>query len=391
MNADLHFIEPLDVLFLRGNKLFGDPGSFGDSLVPPWPSVAAGALRSALLVHKGVDLAHFARGKIEDPELGTPRQPGAFTLTAFHLARRNIGYPEQIEPLFRPPADLVIGKRSDGGLDVRALRPHNPNGGIFCSRATSSLAILAQNERSKMESGVWLTAAGWQKHLAAKAIHPCEDLVPGADLWELETRVGVGLEPVQRRAADGNLFSTQAVAFRKAEHCRDRKRPFDVGFLAGTTGAQLPESLTLRLGGDGRGALARRVKLRFPEPDYDALVRDRRCRFILTAPGVFTGGWRPTGASGSGTRLRFDLHGVRGCLTCAAVPRAETTSGFDVARRMPKPAQRAAPTGSVYWLEDLEATSEGLRNLAARGLWSDPVENSARRAEGFNRVTFAAY
>lgn len=38
------FLEPLDVLFLRGNKLFGDPGSYGASLVPPWPSVAAGAL-----------------------------------------------------------------------------------------------------------------------------------------------------------------------------------------------------------------------------------------------------------------------------------------------------------------------------------------------------------
>ena len=30
-----YFIEPLDLLFLRGNKLFGDPGSFGESLVRP--------------------------------------------------------------------------------------------------------------------------------------------------------------------------------------------------------------------------------------------------------------------------------------------------------------------------------------------------------------------
>ena len=41
------FLEPLDVLFLRANKLFGDPGSYGESLVPPWPSAAAGALRRA--------------------------------------------------------------------------------------------------------------------------------------------------------------------------------------------------------------------------------------------------------------------------------------------------------------------------------------------------------
>ncbi len=53
------FFEPLDVLFLRGNKLFGDPGSFGESLVPPWPSVAAGALRTRMLVDASVDLAAF--------------------------------------------------------------------------------------------------------------------------------------------------------------------------------------------------------------------------------------------------------------------------------------------------------------------------------------------
>ena len=36
------FIEPLDVLVLRGNKLFGDPGSYGESL---GPAVAVGRRR----------------------------------------------------------------------------------------------------------------------------------------------------------------------------------------------------------------------------------------------------------------------------------------------------------------------------------------------------------
>ena len=29
------FIEPLDVLILRGNKLFADAGSHGEALMPP--------------------------------------------------------------------------------------------------------------------------------------------------------------------------------------------------------------------------------------------------------------------------------------------------------------------------------------------------------------------
>ncbi|MEN9559070.1 MAG: hypothetical protein RLZZ502_281, partial [Pseudomonadota bacterium] len=72
MSPTTLFIEPLDVLFLRGNKLFGAAGSFGDCLVPPRPAVASGAIRSALLANKNIDITAFAKGEINDAELGTP-------------------------------------------------------------------------------------------------------------------------------------------------------------------------------------------------------------------------------------------------------------------------------------------------------------------------------
>src|SRR5690606_26271092 len=115
------FIEPLDVLFLRGNKLFGDPGSFGESLVPPWPSVVAGAIRSRMLVDDGVDLSAFARCAERHPTLGTAEDPGDFTLEIFHLARRR---GEEVEMLVAPPADLVIGVEDNGDRPaLRVLRP----------------------------------------------------------------------------------------------------------------------------------------------------------------------------------------------------------------------------------------------------------------------------
>ncbi|MFN3496104.1 MAG: type III-B CRISPR module-associated Cmr3 family protein [Hydrogenophaga sp.] len=86
------------------------------------------------------------------------------------------------------------------------------------------------------------------------------------------------------------------------------------------------------------------------------------------------------------------LAGVAGWIVAAAVPRFEVVSGWDLAKRQPKPAQRAAPAGSVWWLElDEGVTADGLRQLAAQGLWSEPCEEASRRAEGFNRFTFAAY
>lgn len=375
--VETRFIEPLDVLFLRGNKLFGDPGSHGESLVPPWPSVAAGALRSRMLVDDRVDLAAFARGELTHPTLGTPTQPGTFAVTAFHLARRADG---RIEVLIAPPADLVISENADGEPSVRALKPTSPAAGLLASTPFAELPVLAESTRGKPASGYWLAEAGWKRYLAGETPWPSE-LVQSSALWSIDPRVGVGLDAATGRASDGKLFSVQAVAMQPG-----------VGFLATVTGATLPSGGMLRLGGDGRAAAIHAVAVTVPEPDYAAMAAAKRCRLVLATPGVFQQGWLPSGVTqtADGTFL-FDLHGVRGKLTCAAVPRAEIVSGWDLAQWRPKPALRAAPTGSVYWLTELDASAEALRKLATFGLWSDPCEDTARRAEGFNRIILAAY
>lgn len=383
------FLEPLDVLFLRGNKLFGDPGSFGESLVPPWPSVAAGAIRSRMLVDAGVDLAAFARGEIEHPVLGTPAKPGPFAVIAFHLARR-FG-DGRVEMLLQPPADLVIAEDADGRPTVRALTPipFSRGEGPQSSALLPHLPVLAERERTKPASGYWLREAGWRKYLEGKTPEAA-DLVKSSELWALDLRVGVGLEASTRRAADGRLFSVQAVAMREG-----------VGFLAAIAGAHPPKEGMVRLGGDGRAAAVHGIDYVWLEPEdyYAAIATCRRCRLVLTTPGLFPHGWLPTGAVPEQSRdngaIRFALHGVTGWIVSAAVPRFEVVSGWDLAalngRGRPKPALRAAPTGSVYWIEDLQATPEALRKLAAHGLWNEPCENPTRRAEGFNRFTFAAY
>ena len=109
---------------------------------------------------------------------------------------------------------------------------------------------------------------------------------------------------------------------------------------------------------------------------------------VLATPGIFPDGWR---LPGTDTEGRFACHGVRGHVVCAAVPPAEVVSGFDLARRQPKPAERAAAAGSVYWIEDLEADAHSLGKLAEHGLWATLEDNPSRRSEGFNRITLASY
>ena len=377
MATTYRFIEPLDVLFLRGNKLFGDAGSHGESLVPPWPSVAAGALRSLMLASDGIDPAAFAAGSHAHPTLGTPSAPGTFVLAAFDLARRL--HSGAVETLHAMPADLVLTEVDAGSRGLVRMTPHDPADGLASSAPLERWPVLPQGSRIKPVGGHWLTQAGWAGYLEGQT-PSVSQLVAGSDLWRFDARVGIGLDEGTRSVATGKLFTAQAVAF-----VSDR---WQVGFVVAVRGAEPPTSGMLRFGGDGRGAAMTTVPHTPPQPDWDSIARARRCRIVLTSPGLFAAGWLPPGMD---SEQMLSLHGITGRQVCAAVPRAEVVSGWDLARAQPKAAERVAPTGSVYWIDDLDATAQQLRELSERGLWNEENHNPARLAEGFNRFTFAAY
>lgn len=370
------FITPLDVLFMRGNKLFGDAGSQGDALVPPWPSAAAGALRSQLLASDGTDLSAFAKGQIQHPSLGTPQAPGPFTLTAFTLARQTErGDVETLHPL---PADLTVTEQS-ASLHIQSLQVQATAHGLLSSSPFSHTPVLAETQRRKAASGYWLRQSGWQRYLLGQ-VPQTSELVHTRELWAVDPRVGIGLNAHSRSADDHKLFTTQAVAFKP-----------NVGFLASVNGANLPAQGSLRLGGDGRAASSQAIASTPAQADLAAIAAQGRCRIVLTTPGLFTQGWLPNGfsAQADGSYV-LELNGVRARLVCATVARAETISGWDLARWQPKAALRAAPAGSVYWLDQLQATPEALGKLAEHGFWHAECEDPQRRAEGFNRFSFAA-
>lgn len=375
---EYRFLEPLDVLLLRGNKLFGDPGSYGEALMPPWPSVAAGAIRSRMLADENVNFTAFAHGLAPHPSLGSPQAPGPFKINAFHLARR--GQNGTLEALMPLPADLSVIADEQGQLRVGRRIPTATTAGLLSSSPLPLLPVLAETQRDKPVAGYWLRESGWKKYLHGQP--PCiPDLVHCDDLWLLDYRVGVGLDSATRSAAEGHLFSAQAVAMKPG-----------VGFLVGITGAQPPNTGSVRLGGDGRAAAISSAAVQLAEPDFTALAQAGCCRLILTSPGLFVGGWPLPGMNDEG-HIQWGEISAR--VVCAAVPRAEVISGWDLAKNQgkggPKPAQRAAPTGSVYWLDQLQASPTTLRQLVNDGLWGTPCPDPARRAEGFNRITLAAF
>ena len=374
--TEYRFIEPLDVLYLRGNKLFGDAGSYGEALMPPWPSLAAGALRSRMLADHGIDLAAFAQASERLPGLsdalhaclGTPQKPGRFRVSLFTLACRE---KEQAQLCFPLPADVVVVNGQP-----HPLRPTPAHSALRSSYPLLLLPTL-QAEAGKPESGYWLTPAGMTAYLRGTALDRDRHLVASATLWQTDSRLGIALNRASRSAEEGRIYTTETVALRH-----------DVGFIAAVDGADelLPKAGLLRFGGDGRGARMQTCAPDWPQPDWSALAAATGFRLLLTTPGLFASGWELPG-------LTADRQWPVGCgvamLQAAAVPRPQVISGWDLANWQPKPEQRLVPTGSVYWLQRREGlTMKALQALVESGL---PVTEPTRRAEGFNNILIAAW
>jgi CRISPR-associated protein Cmr3 len=380
------FLRPLDVLYLRGNRLFGGPGDHGEALMPPWPSMAAGALRSRMLVDGGgTDLAAFAGGAAPAGRLGsvlgTPVAPGTFRVADFTLGRTGKG--STVEPLRPLPADLVA--LPDGSQGVAALCYLAPvetgqlPAGIATSYPLDRLPLLRIAAHKKPVAGCWLTGEGWGRYLAGEPLEP-RHVCRATDLWETDPRLGIALDAAARTAAEGQIYTTDAVALRDG-----------VGFVVAVAGAEgcLPADGLVRLGGDGRGAGVAPCTVDQLDPP-ERIEAEGRCRIGLTTPGLFPHGWRLPGMQEDWTWRGPE--GVTARVVAAAVGRHEVVSGWDLATNRPKAAQRIVPVGAVYWLDELAGDIAGLRRLLVEGLWPlidgpDPQ----RRAEGFNNVWLGAW
>lgn len=386
---EYRFVRPLDVLYLRGNRLFGEAGEHAEAVMPPWPSLVAGALRSRILVDRGVDLARFARGaEIEDPDvarvMGTPQRPGSFRVGALAVARCK---GESVEVFAPPPADLFIPG------DVAAPAPQflEPvDAAMLASlafpRRLRCVPVLRTRKPSKPTARWWLTSSGLADYLAGKPLGS-KALIERGTLWETDARLGIALRPGTRTVETGRLYTSDAVAFQQ-----------DTGLLVGVAGAagMVPEAGLVRLGGDGRGAALEPAVVHEP---WKRLPTGDRFRIVLATPGLFPSGWCPLPLDADTDPL-LRLPGLEARLVAAAVPRAQVVSGWDLARDCPKPAQRVVPAGAVYWFERVRGEVEALRVTLEQGLWPiletsgqlDTLDAETRRlydqrkAEGFNNV-----
>ncbi len=381
--TEFRFIEPIDNLYLRGNKLFGGPGAHGESLMPPWPSIAAGSLRSFLLTSHGEDPRAFGLGRAVLGEplnsvLGTSDEPGTFRVSLFALGSRS---GEVVSIYFPLPADMVVEEKGNDIL-VSYMRPMTKPSSIQGSSPLIKIPILRTNKPFKPKAGLWLTSDGLGAYLNG-LLPSGNGLVKQEELWLSDQRLGIALDAKKRTAETGRIYTAEAIAM-APNH----------GFVVGIDGDSglLPQNGLLRFGGDGRGAALLKCQPTIPQPPWERIEKEKRFRMILAAPGIFENGWLIPGARMVEKKIIWEWIDFKAEIVAAAVRRFEVVSGWDLAREKPKRALRVVPTGSVYWIENLEGNIKNLRRVLDDGLWKEgDAWELARRAEGFNNVWIASW
>ncbi len=376
-------VEPSEPVSFRGNVGFSGGGTVGRTMMPPWPSTLAGALRSRALVAHGVLEALVAGGEL--PEGPVRRALGPKPAEAkgpFRLVRQGLWCDRRQQALFPVPADLVVTVDEQGAPSPARLEPAVLGEGVAHGGPLPMVAALRAQGRSKPSRGWWLTAEGLGRHLQGQAVTR-EDLVHARTLWCREVRVGVALDAATRSAEEGRLFTTEYVRLHDGVALYVRTEG-DEGIFA--------RPGWLRLGGDGRLARVGTVEGAVHDPGLppspDAGPMDG-FRIVLATPGLFRGGWVPDRVRRDGDRLVLEVGALRAELVCAAVPRAEAISGWDMARRRPWPVLRAAPAGSTYWFRVEQGGVEELAAMVEDGWWGADDEGRIegwrqRRAQGFN-------
>lgn len=373
-------ITPLDVLMLRGNRLFGG-GVHGGALMPPWPSVISGALISRALADRN-EVGRVTTRPQDAEELVSQILGDNFCLRSLWV------WNDQEKKLwFSAPADLVVMEGSTGSPSLQPMTLRKVPEGLLSSYPLELLPVVDVQERRKAAQSVWLNEEGWRSHLKGERPEPSQ-VTSSTQLWSLDPRLGIALDPEARTVKAGAIYTTDAVSLKADTH-----------LIAVFCGENIPQEGLLRLGGDGRAAKIEKADERIAKALKDfgrPEAHWKGFRMILATPGLFPSGWLPPGIDQNEKdgQLRLRLDDLTATLKAAVVSRHLTVSGWDLALQRPKPAQRVIPVGSCYWFQVEEGNSSALQRLYEEGLWplmGDAHVDVRRKREGWNHVWFGAW
>jgi CRISPR type III-B/RAMP module-associated protein Cmr3 len=389
-------LQPVDTLFFRDARpMQSNAGSGGHGAHWPMPPVVQEALRAALLRAESIPLQPGQpRGHLRNG-----RRPFIVT-EAFRSLHIHGPFPLKTEAggqrFYLPwPKDVVMQAKGDSAVLKRLSPVAQPTGR---SDLPPWLHPLVSEERAGKEVVPdWMPLDSFIKTLGA--------VEPGAwqaeaALFDVEHRIGIGIDPESRSTREGQFYS--------AEHLRlrDHVSLWFSARLEGNRAENLGKSdlvhlvgQTLTVGGESRQC---RLAAGKPMPEIPR-PRGRLIKWVLATHAVFNGGWRPNWIraedghvllrSGEVERRAAEdrrswrarvqqLPEIKARLVAACVSKPVPFSGWDLslpagsgdqaASGGPKPTLLAVPAGTVYFFEaETEADGAALVRALHGRTYSD--------------------
>ncbi len=344
-------LEPLDILLFRdGRPLIG--GWQVESGLP-LPQTLAGSIRTWLLTRAGCDferLGEAVRAGLSLAEAAREGQPEAvsavFTVQVRGpwLAMKSEQGSQGWTPLVPAPANLVQPEGANSASAGPQLERLDPLGTCDLPGWSPPLEGLRplwrfSSQPAKKAEG-FVTLRGLGQYLQG-GVPAGEDWIRPDALYDLDTRTGIAVGATTRAVEEGAIYGASYLSLKPG-----------VAFYGELVDPQcVLESLnvkasaaagSVRFGGDSK-----RARLTLSSPVEWPEVEDPGAQgvlILLTTPC-------PVDASRSGADLAWLPASLREGLVAAAVPGYRAFSGWDLARRGPKPARFAIDAGSVYFLK----------------------------------------
>ena len=206
-----------------------------------------------------------------------------------------------------------------------------------------------------------------------------------------DRRTHVAINPDTRAADAGRLFQTEGLDLDAPTAGQDRDPPTGErrwpaagGLrLLARCGEALGEGL-VHLGGERRLAALQPEPEHVwpsPPPDWPDRIADANgLSLTLLTPAIFSAGYRPGWLDAGLIGNPPTAPGLRLQLRAVAVGRWQSHSGWDLARRRPRPSRKLAGAGATYWFSILD----GFDSRALDALWLASVSDGEQdRRDGF--------
>ncbi|HZU69287.1 MAG TPA: type III-B CRISPR module-associated protein Cmr3 [Ktedonobacteraceae bacterium] len=312
------FIEPTEPLLFRTGRPFNaGENNFAETIFPPTPETMQGAVRAAIATHW--DRTKTIAQVFEDPELveliGNRKGYGRFRITSLALGRRKNSDSEDgpVERLFPSPLYLQKDRK-------KVIRFYPKPITEVRSDIPEDMWYLWPDEEAedKLENAGWLTERGLVRVLRDKEKPFDEEIVSNREIFEYESRLGIGMNNETKTTREGLLYQVRMVRMKHDLDFTNRDNDFVYGFvvdisLAGTEESacltdspetllsdeqvqkqlRLPDSGWITLGGERRAAYFRVLKsVTLSASENVEQLKAGRAVYLST-PAALDDGWKP--------------------------------------------------------------------------------------------------